>query len=193
MIYKVFVDDSGNKEYKNPYSQEFLANPPIFAEYSQFWRDNYFVLCTVRIHQKKLGQINAVINRLKVECFKTHAVEIKSAWLRNPINRKKYYLEKYAIDEAQLHEFTEKIYIHVINAFRQDLKLIAVVFDKRFYGDTKRNTQEGNPLMKCTQVLLERLQYTKAYHLVYFDQFEQDLRIYRGAHKKVLSVVYSPA
>lgn len=71
MLYKVFVDDSGSREYKNPYAIEFVENPPPFEDYPQFWRDNYFVLCAVRIHHSNLGEINLKINNLKETYFKT--------------------------------------------------------------------------------------------------------------------------
>lgn len=29
MIYKVFVDDSGKKEYITPYSRDFIENPQL--------------------------------------------------------------------------------------------------------------------------------------------------------------------
>jgi len=45
MLYKVFIDESGKKEYKNPYSKDFINNPPPLEKYEDFWRDNYFVLC----------------------------------------------------------------------------------------------------------------------------------------------------
>jgi len=45
MLYQIFVDDSGAKEYGDPYSREFVDFPPDFKSYPEFWRKNYFVLC----------------------------------------------------------------------------------------------------------------------------------------------------
>ena len=89
MYYKVFIDESGSKDYINPYSRGFVDVPPLFKDYPKFWQDNYFVLCAVRIKQEDIGPINNDINVLKEKHFKTTKVEIKSDWLRNPHNRKK--------------------------------------------------------------------------------------------------------
>jgi hypothetical protein len=64
MLYKVFIDESGNKEYRTPYSKDFTDNPPPFEKYENFWRDNYFVLCGVRIKQSDLRIINPRFNEL---------------------------------------------------------------------------------------------------------------------------------
>ena len=33
MLYKIFIDDSGSKDYINPYSREFIDSPPLFKDY----------------------------------------------------------------------------------------------------------------------------------------------------------------
>ncbi|OGF48302.1 MAG: hypothetical protein A2452_12330 [Candidatus Firestonebacteria bacterium RIFOXYC2_FULL_39_67] len=190
MIYKVFVDDSGSRDYKNPYVSDFKVKPPLFEAYPQFWRDNYFVLCGVRIHQSEIGGINKEINDLKMTHFKTNKVEIKSDWLRNPRQRQKYYLEKYNISAEKLNEFGFEIY-EIIKKNANKMKIIGVVFDKRCYGEEKRRTTDGQPLLKAVQVLFERLQYTKKYHIVIFDQFECDLCITKGEHKKISDIAQS--
>lgn len=187
MLYKVFIDDSGKKEYKNPYTKDFIDNPPQFKYYEEFWRDNYFVLCGVRVKQEHLGAINSRINQLKKEHFGTHKIEVKSDWLRNPHKRKKYYIDQFGITHEKLNEFGEK-FIDLISEFRDWLKLIAVVFDKRFYGDAKRQKPEGVPLLKTTQILFERIQYAGGYHIVVFDQMESSLKLTTGHHDKILSV-----
>lgn len=188
MLYKVFVDDSGNKNYITPYSSEFIKNPPLFDKYEQFWRDNYFVLCGVRISQSNLGKINDEINSLKEKTFGTHHIEIKSDWLRNPFKRTRRYLEKFKVAENELTSFVNQIY-GVIEKYRKELKLIAVVFDKRFYGDKKRQSAEGDPLSKTSQVIFERLQYLNTYHVVVFDQMESSLKLDKGSHGKILKVL----
>lgn len=187
MLYKVFIDESGKKEYITPYSKEFIDNPPLFQDYPDFWRDNYFVLCGVRIRQQNLNQINKEINSLKKEYFGTHKVEVKSDWLRNPYQRKKHYFDVYGITPEKLNEFGGKI-IDLIAQYRKELKLIGVVFDKRFYGDKKRQKEEGNPLLKTTQLLFERLEYLNGYNIVIFDQMESSLKLTIGQHDKILSV-----
>lgn len=187
MLYKVFIDESGKKEYLNPYAKEFVSNPPLFKDYSEFWRDNYFVLCGVRVKQNNLRIINTQINNLKKRYFGTHNVEIKSDWLRNPYQRKKHYLDVFNIKEEQLNKFGED-FVDIICNYNKQLKLIAVVFDKRYYGDAKRKTADGAPLSKTTQVLLERLQYAGGYHIVVFDQMESSLKLTIGHHNKILNV-----
>jgi len=187
MLYKVFIDDSGKKEYKNPYSKDFIDNPPPLEKYEDFWRDNYFVLCGIRVKQDDLKVINSKINKLKKEYFGTHKIEIKSDWLRNPHRRKKHYLIPFSVSVERLNEFGEK-FIDLIGEHKEQIKLMAVVFDKRFYGDAKRQKSEGIPLLKTAQVLFERLQYVGNYHIVIFDQMESSLKLSVGQHDKILNV-----
>lgn len=187
MLYKIFIDDSGQKEYKNPYSKEFIDEPPLFPNYPDFWRGNYFVLCGVRINQKNIDKVNKEINQLKQDYFGTHIVEVKSDWLRNPHKRKKHYLDPYKISPDKLNEFGEK-FIDLIATHKEDLKLIGVVFDKRFFGDKKRQQPEGSPLLKTTQLLFERLEYSSGYNIVIFDQMESSLKLTVGQHDKILNV-----
>lgn len=187
MLYKVFVDDSGKKEYINPYAKEFISDPPLFKDYPAFWQDNYFVLCGVRIKQEDLHLINPEINDLKKLYFDSRKVEIKSDWLRNPHQRKKHYLDVFNITPEKLNEFGEK-FIDLIGKYKEQLKLIAVVFDKRCHGDAKRKTANGAPLLKTTQVLFERLQYAGGYNIVIFDQMESSLKLTIGQHDRILNV-----
>ena len=188
MLYKFFIDDSGSKDYLTPYSKEFVKNPPDFDKYEQFWRNNYFVLCGVRISQEEIGIVNKELNNLKEKYFGTRNVEIKSDWLRNPYKRKKNYTDKFGISLEQLNKFGNELY-KLISKNKDKLKLLAVVFDKRFYGDKKRQSGEGNPLAKCSQILFERLQYLNTYHVVVFDQMESSLKINKGNHGKILNVL----
>ena len=187
MLYKVFIDDSGNKDYINPYSREFIDNSPLFKDYPRFWQDNYFVLCGVRVKQQDTGGINSDINTLKRNCFGTHNVEVKSDWLRNPHQRKKRYLDPYKITAQDLNTFGEG-FVDLIGKHKRGLKLFAVVFDKRFYGDAKRKTVEGHPLSKTTQILFERIQYTGNLNILIFDQMESSLRLTHGDHDRILNV-----
>ncbi|MDA2922560.1 DUF3800 domain-containing protein [Patescibacteria group bacterium AH-259-L07] len=187
MLYKVLIDESGKKEYKSPYSQDFTSNPPAFKDYEEFWRDNYFVLCGLRVKQGDINQINKRINELKHKYFATHKVEVKSDWLRNPHQRKKHYFDVYGIIPEKLNEFGEK-FVDLIAQHNNKLKLIGVIFDKRFYGDAKRRREEGNPLLKTTQLLFERLEYASGYNIVIFDQMESSLKLTIGHHDKILGI-----
>ena len=89
MIYRVFIDDSGAKEYKNTFSSQDIKSPPSFIGNERYWRDNYFVMCGMRLHQKNISPINNIINGLKIDCFGTTKVELKSDWLRNPYQHQK--------------------------------------------------------------------------------------------------------
>lgn len=188
MIYKVFIDESGKKEYITPYSKDFINNAPSFDDYEDFWRDNYFVLCGARVKQEDIGNINTKINELKKKYFKTHKVEIKSDWLRNSHQREKRYLNKFKITTDRLDEFGEK-FVDLISAHKEKLKIFAAVFDKRYYGNRKRSTAEGTPLLKTTQVLLERLEFAGNYNILIFDQMESSLRLTTGQHGKILNVL----
>ncbi len=172
MLYKVFIDESGKKEYITPYSRDFINNPPLFDKYEQFWWDNYFSLCGVRVKQKDLGKINSKINDLKQAYFKTHKVEVKSDWLRNPHQRKKHYFKPFSIKPEKLNDFGEK-FVNLIAGYHRELKLFAVVFDKRYYGDSKRNTSEGTPLLKTTQVLFERLEFAGKSRMTPYPYFDR--------------------
>jgi hypothetical protein len=187
MLYKVFIDESGSKDYLNPYSREFIDQPPIFRKYPKFWWDNYFVLCAIRIKQEDIGKINSHINALKIEYFGTHRVEVKSDWLRNSYQRKKRYLVPYKIGVEKLNNFGES-FIDLITQHKREMKLFAVVFDKRFYGDAKRKTTTGHPLLKTVQILFERIQYAGNFNVLVFDQMESSLRLTHGDHAKILNI-----
>ncbi len=187
MIYKFFVDDSGKKEYITPYSRDFVENPPEFDKYESFWWDNYFVLAGVRIKQEDIGKIDKEIYLLKKKYFGTHKVEVKSDWLRNPDQRKKHYLDQYKISVEKLNEFGKK-FVDLIASHKNELKIIASVFDKRYYGDSRRQTVEGKPLLKTTQILFERIQFASNYNIVIFDQMESSLQVTSGQHGKILNI-----
>jgi len=186
MLYKVFVDDSGPKEYKTPYARSFVDTPPSFEGNEQFWRDNYFVLCAVRVKQEDIAEIDKEVSDLKIGCFGTKDVEIKSTWLRNKEKRKKKYLDPYNITDDQLNAFGEA-FIDLIAKHRKKLCLMATAFDKRYYSQ-KRVTLDGNPLYKSTQVLFERINRCGNYNVVVFDQMEESLVVTRGQHKGILGI-----
>lgn len=185
--YKVFVDDSGWKEYINPYSRDHISSPPDSDTYPDFWRKNYFVLGGIRINKVYLDSLNQEINDLKIQYFGTKDVEIKSDWLRNPHQRKKRYLKPFKISINHLNKFGETILSLVPNHVRE-IKIFATVFDKRYFGDKKRNDSTGNPLLKSTQIFLERIHYAGGRNTIVFDQMESSLKLNKGSHKKMLNV-----
>ena len=189
--FKIFVDDSGKKEYATPYSRDFVDTPPALTETTRgFWRDNYFVLCAVRVPAKSLGTIDAEINELKTAYFGTKDVEVKSDWLRNPTKRKKKYVEPLSITAERLNEFGER-FTDLVASHADELKLFAAVFDKRFYGDRKRSMSDGDPLLKTTQVIFERIHRQGGENVIVFDQMEDSLRKERGKHGAMLKIFQS--
>lgn len=187
MLYKVFIDDSGKKDYPNPYAREFVDNPPSTNDYREFWKDNYFVLCGVKVKQTDIGEIDKIIRGLKIDCFRTDDVEIKSTWLRIPYQRKKHYLDLYDVSDEQLNKFGDDLF-EIFNHNEDRLKLFGVVFDKRFYGDAKRKMPDGDPLLKTTQVLLEKINRSSQHNILVFDQMEESLSKDRGNHRAMLGI-----
>lgn len=193
MPFKVFVDDSGEKDYSktHPYDYKLITNPlPWGDENTSYWRKNYFVLCGVRIDALKIQSIDRKINDLKREYFGTEDVEVKSIWLRNPKNRKVKYIDKFSIPEERVKEFGEK-FIELIYKHNEEIKIIAVVFDKRCI----RRRSVYNPLLKTTQMLLERIhlqgQLQNKESVVVFDQMDPKMSVKTGNGKKMLQVYTS--
>lgn len=137
-----------------------------------------------------LGKINDAINALKIEYFGTKDVEVKSVWLRNARHRKTQYLDPYNITAERLNEFGEK-FTDLIATYSADLKLFAAVFDKRYYGDRKRLTPDGDPLLKTTQVILERIHSQGGKSVIVFDQMENSLKREKGKHGAMLKIFQS--
>ena len=188
MLYKVFVDDSGPHDYITPFSRDKQVNPPPHDDANrQFWLDNYFVLCGVRVKQEDLQFIDTEIRNLKTEYFGTDDVEIKSVWLRNAKHKKAEYIDKFGITEERVNAFGEAFY-DLIAKYPNNLKLIATVFDKRCYGDAKRQTTDGSALFKSMQIMFERVQYQNNYNVMVIDQFEDRLKATHGRHGVITSV-----
>lgn len=184
--YKTFIDDSGKKEYMNSYSISGVRKPN--KENRQFWLDNYFVLAALVINNINITKINRYIVDLKLETFNTPFVEIKSDWLRNPHKRKEHYIEKYNITEEELDKFGWEI-SNVFPKFQRGVKLIGVVFDKRYY----KNRKENDPFCKTAQVLFERIEYfmnrLKSYTFLVIDQMESSLSPIRGKNRELQDVL----
>lgn len=183
----IFIDDSGSKGYATPYSKDFVDTPPPYKGNEAFWRENYFVLCGVRVGDEDIPVLNEKINSLKLKYFGTNSVEIKSTWLRIPDKRKKHYLEPFQITPEKLNDFGEA-YTKLIADNRDKITLFAVVFDKRWYGP-KRATPEGIPLLKTAQILFERVHsYCGKDCYIVFDQMEASLSVDKGMHNKLRGV-----
>lgn len=189
MIYKVYIDDSGLKEFIDPYDADNVESPDKYSEKTRdFWNRNYFVLTGIRVKQSNLAQINSDIMALKISCFGTHEVEIKSNWLRIPLEREKHYLTPYKLNDKQLNEFGEK-YIDLIAANPKSIKIISVVVDKRYFK--VRKPIEDDPLFRATQVILERINRMGDYNIVVFDQMESKKDLQIGKHEKMLKIYHN--
>lgn len=185
MLYKVFIDDSGKKGFYDPYDPLKNYDPPEYKDDLSFWRNNYFVLCGVKIKQDDIGQINDEINNLKYTYFGTHDIEIKSNYLRHPEKRQKFYLTPYGLSEQKLNEFGEA-FIDLIAAHKEDLKLFAAIHDKRQIR--QRSEIKHDPLLKTTQILLERIHKSGGYNIVVFDQMDSGISLDSKNHKNILGV-----
>lgn len=187
-MYKCFIDDSGTKEYTNPFSLETKASLPIWSDGSEsrkFLEANFFVLCWLHIDIADLKWIDEKIKALKIDFFWTENVEIKSFYLRNTLFRERKYCIPYWIKLEQLRKFSLAIH-SLIEENSDKIKIIATVFDKRQYR--LRDKIENCPLLKSTQVFFERIQYIWKKTIIVFDQMESSLSKESGKHKKILNI-----
>ena len=105
-MFKFFIDDSGSKDYKNPYDKSLSDSLYPWSSTTKSWLDdNFFVLCGIYIHTDNMKIIDNEIKALKKRIFGTEYIEIKSVYLRNPKLRKRYYLDKYPVTEQSLKDF----------------------------------------------------------------------------------------
>lgn len=153
--YKLFADDSGFKEFFGTYDLDAINNPT--TKNRTFWEHNYFVFAGLIINIKDIPEINNIICNLKRDTFGTSSVELKSVWLRNPYEQNIHYLKKYGITKEKLSEFVDNIY-GLFYEYKDNLKIISIVFDKRYYGNEKRKNNRFLPFINSFQVLLERLE-----------------------------------
>jgi len=179
------MDDSGYKEYIDEYNAVSLNTPGRMDR--RFWERNYFVLAAVIVPNSVLSAVNRRMVGLKQLSFGSSLVEVKSDWLRNPYQRKKRYLEPYGISDAGLNAFGINV-TRVFEEFRQELQLIACVFDKRYYRQRERH----DPFCSACQVILERIQFrmqkVAASCLLIADQMESELGVARGRNGELVDV-----
>jgi hypothetical protein len=105
---RVYIDDSGEKEYGAKTSR-------------------YFVYAGVVVGRAGEQALSDEIDGLKRATFKTSAVEIKSNWLRRPEKRRERYLDPFNISETELNDFVNSVY----RLMRTDrLSYVAAAIDK---------------------------------------------------------------
>lgn len=181
-MYYLFVEDSGSKDYINPYHKSLPTKPG-----RKYLLDNYFVLCGIRISSKDLSNIQTKINNAKIKYFGTKNVEIKSTKLRNPIKNEIHLQKKFNISAKDILLFTEEIY-QVIKDNTDKIGIMSVVYDKQKFSDKKRVQTDGDPLLKSCQILFERVEYLGKSTSIYFDQMESQLSISKGRHGKIMNL-----
>lgn len=182
----LFIDDSGSKEWKVPYSKDFVDNPPARSSQNMnFWRDNYFVLAGVHITSEKIAEINPMINAKKMYLFGTDKVELHSANLRNPKRLKKDYLDKYNITRDQLNSFINDFWYPL---FRSDsIQLMAVIVDKRYYKNYRHGLH--TPLDIAATALFDRTEFhpNRDCNIV-FDQMDQHIHSSKNDQGKIIRI-----
>lgn len=114
--HKLFLDDSGNKDYS-----------PDGRYGRSGGRTPYFVFGGVLLTPAEAGIIDYEMGGLKLETFGTKEVEIKAHWLRRSEQRQVRYLDKFGVSEAQLSKFSDSVYQLMGDA---DCQLIACAVNK---------------------------------------------------------------
>lgn len=138
----LYIDDSGTKEY---------ADDP--TEYdSKRGKSRYFVFGGVLLNPDCASQLSSAIIKLKLECFGTECVEIKSNWVRLPFERKKRYLAPHDVSSDKFKKFIEDYYAAVVGC---DLMFIAAVIDKKHMQEDYPNP--WYPPAVAYDLLLQRL------------------------------------
>lgn len=105
---RIFLDDSGQKEYGPATSRYFVYAGPIVETANE----------------------DAVSQRfadLKARVFGDPEVEIRSNWMRQPKERRRRYLDPYGISNAKFDAFVEDWYGLMLSP---DLSYLAAVVDK---------------------------------------------------------------
>jgi hypothetical protein len=113
--YQLYVDDSGTREYD------------AAKDYVNSGKSRYFVYGALLIEQREASLLATRLRELKLLSFKTTNVEVKSNWLRIPVERERRYLKPFGISDIQLDAFVEAYYRLIVLA---PLELIAAVVDK---------------------------------------------------------------
>jgi len=185
--YKIFIDDTGSKKYHDPYNPDWKNVLPNWKEYRDYAERNFFVLTAVIVDIEYIGEINLKINRLKEKYFKTKKVEIKSVNLRN--NRKQYnnYLKPFKLKIPELRSFIDEYY-QIINKYSENIKILSIVFNKMAFKEEKRKRQDGNPFLKTSQALFDRITFCKGKSILVIDQMEKELSASKGKNGEMNKV-----
>lgn len=142
--HKLFIDDSGNKEYSpdGRYTRRGGGRTP------------YFVFGGLLVTPAEAGFINRSMRDLKLRTFGDDDVEIKAHWLRRSTERHRRYLEPYSLEPEELTLFTNAVYELMTGA---SCKLIACVVDKAEVQQLYRDKAYYAPAI-AYDCLLQRVQ-----------------------------------
>lgn len=108
MSVRIFLDDSGQKEYGPATSRYFVYAGPI-------------------VEIAKEDEVSERFAALKQRVFGDPNVEIKSNWMRLPQERRRRYLNRYSISNTAFDAFVEEWYALMSS---DDLSYLAAVIDK---------------------------------------------------------------
>lgn len=181
----LFVDDSGSKQWETPFTNDFIKRPPErISENRNFWQGNYFVLAGVHINSKTMARLNPLINETKERYFGTKDVEIHSVDLRNPYSQRKKYIDQYGISAERLKEFIDKFWYPLF--LKYDLQLVAIVVDKRYFNNDKR---QEIPLEIAAKALFDQTEtHPNKECRIVFDQMDSQLKSSKNEQGKILRI-----
>jgi hypothetical protein len=181
----IFIDDSGSKLWDTPYTRDFVERPPVRNDDNRdFWLKNYFVLAGIYVDSETMSRLNPLINEKKCQVFGTKHVEIHSSDMRNPYKRRKTYINKYGISDADLSGFIDDFWYPMI-ASNTQMKIQCVVLDKRYYS----HRLNRSPLAIAAQALFDRIELgPNRTSLILFDQMENSLRSEQREQGEILKV-----
>lgn len=144
-------------------------------------------LPAVVVPDEAIPAVNRRMVEIKRQTFGTPSVEVKSTWLRYPRDRQRRYLDPYGITSETLDAFGLRI-MRVFGEFLDTIRIIACVFDKRYYRDRERS----DPFCCACQGVLERIQFYMQdlgeWCTLAADQMEDGLSITRGRNGELISV-----
>lgn len=152
-MYLFYVDESGEREYKS--------------------QSKYFALCAMGLPAQEWKAFNTDVLSLKRTYFDDISVEIKSNWLRMPHERQRRYLGRYNITEAELQEFTDKLYDILLG---YSVVLIASVIDKQQMRQQYVTPQAPSSL--AYRLIFERIELflqtqVQSYGILIFDKITE--------------------
>jgi len=138
----LYLDDSGQKEYPE-------EGAPFDHGVSR-----HFVFGGFYTSMREAGRLTSGLKAAKIKAFGTSAVEVKSNWLRRPIEMEKHYLRPFSLTAAQLTAFVDDFYDHLLDA---DVKIVACVVDKQHMVEDYLQKRWYTPAL-AYEAMIQRLQ-----------------------------------